>query len=58
MDRIAEYLSEKETITGKQFMEIYNEVLEARNGGETKTADENTNAEEDVPETVENAEQD
>ena len=58
MDRIAEYLSEKETITGKQFMEIYNEVLEARNGGETKTADENTNVEEDVPETVENAEQD
>ena len=56
MDRIAEYLSEKETITGKQFMEIYNEVLEARNG--EKTADEDVNAEEDVPETVENAEQD
>ena len=33
MDRIAEYLSEKETITGKQFMEIYNEVIAARNGG-------------------------
>ena len=56
MDRIAEYLSEKETITGKQFMEIYNEVLEARN--DEKTADEDVNAEEDVPETVENAEQD
>ena len=33
MDRIAEYLSEKETITGKQFMDIYNEVIAARNGG-------------------------
>ena len=31
MDRIAEFLSEKETITGKQFMEIYNEVLAERN---------------------------
>ena len=26
LDRIAEYLFEKETITGKQFMEILNEV--------------------------------
>ena len=37
MDRIAEYLSEKETITGKQFMEIYNEVIAARNGGTSDT---------------------
>ena len=46
MDRIAEYLSEKETITGKQFMEIYNEVIAARNGGtaddETETSSEST----------------
>jgi len=33
MDRIAGYLSEKETITGKQFMEIYNQVIAERNGG-------------------------
>ena len=39
MDRIAEYLSEKETITGKQFMDIYNEVLAARNGGEATDAE-------------------
>ncbi|MCR4992391.1 MAG: ATP-dependent zinc metalloprotease FtsH [Lachnospiraceae bacterium] len=42
MDRIAEFLSEKETITGKQFMEIYNEVLEARNGGVSDAEGENT----------------
>lgn len=43
MDRIAEYLSEKETITGKQFMDIYNEVIAARNGGaveESESTDE------------------
>ncbi len=32
MDRIAAFLSEKETITGKQFMDIYNEVLAERKG--------------------------
>nr|MCR5727858.1 AAA family ATPase [Lachnospiraceae bacterium] len=32
MDRIAEFLSEKETITGKQFMDIYNEVIAERGG--------------------------
>ena len=30
MDRIAYFLSEKETITGKQFMEIYNQVIAER----------------------------
>ena len=30
MDRIADFLSEKETITGKQFMEIYNQVIAER----------------------------
>ena len=36
MDRIAGFLAEKETITGKQFMGIYREVLAEREG---KTAD-------------------
>jgi cell division protease FtsH len=40
MDRIAEYLSEKETITGKQFMDIYNEVIAARNGGNVEASTE------------------
>ena len=47
MDRIAEYLSEKETITGKQFMEIYNEVIAARNGG--TAGDSNQEAEDEQP---------
>jgi cell division protease FtsH len=47
MDRIAEYLSEKETITGKQFMDIYNEVIAARNGGTIdESAEENSEEEE------------
>ena len=47
MDRIAEYLSEKETITGKQFMDIYNEVIAARNGGTVdESAEENSEEEE------------
>ncbi len=33
LDRIAEYLGENETITGKQFMEIYEKVLAERTGG-------------------------
>jgi len=33
MDKIAAFLCEKETITGKQFMEIYKETIAARNGG-------------------------
>lgn len=32
LDEIASYLSEKETITGKQFMDIYNRVVAARDG--------------------------
>ena len=49
MDRIATYLSEKETITGKQFMDIYNEVLAERNGGSVTIADT------DIKDTAENA---
>ncbi|MBR4342156.1 MAG: ATP-dependent zinc metalloprotease FtsH [Lachnospiraceae bacterium] len=40
MDRIASYLSEKETITGKQFMELYNEVISNRNVQTVTTASE------------------
>ncbi len=32
LDKIAGFLAEKETITGKQFMELYDEVVAARNG--------------------------
>ena len=41
MDRIADFLSEKETITGKQFMEIYNQVI-AERGGDVSTVTEET----------------
>ncbi len=34
LDKIATYLSEKETITGKQFMELYEEAVAAREKGE------------------------
>ena len=37
LDRIAAYLSEKETITGKQFMEIYEQVIAERNGNAENT---------------------
>ena len=33
LDRIAGFLAEKETITGKQFMELYDQVVAERNGG-------------------------
>ena len=33
LDSIAGYLSENETITGKKFMELYEEAVAARNGG-------------------------
>ena len=39
LDRIAEYLSEKETITGKQFMELYHEVVDNRGNTEEQTQD-------------------
>ena len=37
LDKIAGYLAEKETITGKQFMELYDEVMAERNGGSKET---------------------
>ena len=43
MDRIAAFLTEKETITGKQFMEIYNQVI-AERGGEAVAASEDAPA--------------
>ena len=33
MDKIAEFLIEKETITGKEFMEIFRQVSETKDGG-------------------------
>ena len=37
LDKIAGFLAEKETITGKQFMELYDQVVAERNGGSGKT---------------------
>ncbi len=39
MDKIAEFLIEKETITGKEFMEIFRRIRENRNPGEQKNAE-------------------
>ncbi|MBO4510918.1 MAG: ATP-dependent zinc metalloprotease FtsH [Lachnospiraceae bacterium] len=45
MDKIAEFLSEKETITGKQFMDIYNQVIAERGGAaEVEPAETSENA--------------
>ena len=33
LDKIAAYLAEKETITGKQFMELYEQTVAARTAG-------------------------
>ena len=32
LDKISEYLYEHETITGKEFMEIFHQVIAKRNG--------------------------
>ncbi len=37
LDKIAGFLAEKETITGKQFMELYDQVVAERNGGSAQT---------------------
>lgn len=52
LDKIAAYLNEKETITGKQFMEIYDEVVAQRNHTEETEVSEETEASEKT-ETVE-----
>ena len=44
LDKIASFLCEKETITGKQFMDLYNEAIAERNGGQEKTAGTGGNA--------------
>ena len=41
MDEIAAYLIQKETITGKEFMEIFHQVIAKRNGN-AEEAVENT----------------
>ena len=63
LDKIAEYLFEKETITGKQFMEIYNsiknpETLDEQEASldkqeEKKKIEEDTDIEKDIEETGE-----
>ncbi len=56
LDKIAEFLFEKETITGKEFMEIFHEV---RSGKQTEEAEDNTvteNAASDTEDSV-NAEE-
>ena len=40
LDKIAEYLAENETITGKQFMELYDKVLAERGGDNSAAASE------------------
>ncbi|MBP5653288.1 MAG: ATP-dependent zinc metalloprotease FtsH [Lachnospiraceae bacterium] len=42
LDKIAEYLAENETITGKQFMELYDKVLVERGGDNSAAASEET----------------
>ena len=42
LDKIAEYLAENETITGKQFMELYDKVLAERGGDNSAAASEET----------------
>ena len=39
LDKIAAYLTEKETITGKQFMELYEQAVAERTGASTSTAE-------------------
>ena len=50
MDRIAAFLSEKETITGKQFMDIYNEVLAERKGETVQKVEEKEEKEIEITE--------
>ena len=45
LDAVAEYLIEKETITGREFMEIYNRVKGVLNTGEQEKPEENAQAE-------------
>ncbi|MBO7352954.1 MAG: ATP-dependent zinc metalloprotease FtsH [Lachnospiraceae bacterium] len=40
LDKIAEYLAENETITGKQFMELYDKVLAERGGDDNAVTSE------------------
>lgn len=55
MDKIAEFLIEKETITGKEFMEIFHEYKEMENNAEASSeAGEETTA--DFPEEIMNSE--
>lgn len=55
LDKIAEFLIEKETITGKEFMEIYNKVKGIEPKAEDSTAESKdtvTDSESDIPDTM------
>lgn len=57
MDVIAEFLIRQETITGKKFMQMFNEVREKRNGGQAavETDPQTENKAGKQPEAVQNA---
>lgn len=59
LDKIAGYLSEKETITGKQFMELYNEAIAERNreAGDAAEGSDTAERTEDNPKKPENSSQ-
>ena len=48
MDVIADFLIKQETITGKEFMKMFNDVRAKRDGGQGETAEEQTASEEDA----------
>ncbi len=54
LDKIAEYLAENETITGKQFMELYDKVLAERSGESVPEASEESASGEATAVTPEN----
>ena len=56
MDKIAEFLIEKETITGKEFMEIFHQCINTRNAENVESAEKEKTA--DIPEAAVNSEKD
>ena len=45
LDKISEYLYEHETITGKEFMEIFHQVIAKRNGNAEEAVENPENTE-------------
>ena len=56
MDKIAEFLIEKETITGKEFMEIFHQCINTRNAENVESAEKEKTA--DIPEAAVNSDKD